>query len=147
MKLSEKQLGTMFWRRLMYFLKVRHISFLSAANASGYTRIGMLASRRKRSLPALPKLIVLADIIGITLEELCDPRIKVTDVEIPEPEPLITSNERFFSEDTIEYFKLKCLGDTNVVLTGTRNPDKRVGSKLDALYESEKDEEKEEDIQ
>ena len=104
----------------MYFLKSRHITMnMLHADAHIYQNYRSVTMAKKiRSIPTLGKLILLADYIGISLEELCDPRIRVTDVQLPEPFPVREWLKHKFSDDRIELYKNLAMKDTETILNG-----------------------------
>lgn len=104
----------------MYFLKSRHITMnMLHADAHIYQNYRSVTMAKKiRSIPTLGNLILLADYIGISLEELCDPRIRVTDVKLPEPFPVREWLKHKFSDDRIELYRNLAMKDTETILNG-----------------------------
>ena len=123
MMMSEKQLGYVFWRRFQYLSRVKHVSYSAAAKAGGYTIRGFMRSKAARACPRMPKLFGVADILNVSLEELCDPRIPVDKIDVGEPYPILNNDAIRYEPVKVEYFKARCLKDTSLIL-GNRSPDR-----------------------
>ena len=128
MRFDSKKYGVMVWRRIIYFMKAMHCSFGFMAENTGYTYRGICASNQVRSEPAVSKLIAMADIFGISLEELCDPRIPVTDVKHGKPYRISEWEEKRYKEEVVDYYRRLCLEDTRRIYkgAGVKPPDSLV---------------------
>lgn len=118
MRFDSRKYGVMLWRRIMYFMKQKHCSLCYLADNTGYTYRGLTSSKAARSEPTLTKAIAMADIFGINLDELCDIRIPVTDVQLSEPFSVPEYEERRFRPEIIDYYRRLCLEDTMRVYKG-----------------------------
>lgn len=118
MQINMKQYGSMFWRRIGYFMKAKRISHNRFAISSGYSYRSFLQAKCSRNIPLLPRLILMADTIGISLEELCDFRIPVDQVEIPDPIEITDEYLRNEFEVKKEYYRRVSMEDTRRILGG-----------------------------
>ena len=112
-----------FWHRFQYFLRVRHLSLYRVAQINGVHYQNLRLAKFNRSLPSIPMAIKYSDLLGISLEELCDPRIRVGDVKV-EPvhmkEWARDSRSKFMQKDVRE-FKMLCDKDTDMLETTAEN--------------------------
>ena len=120
MTITLKQGATMFWRRLGYFMTYERISKREMAKACGMTYRGFLKCRSARSCPRILTALRMSDALNISLEELVDPRIPITEVELPEQRPYRQNMERAFSDERLRWYLTLCMKDTELVLTGSR---------------------------
>ena len=118
MQMSYIQFKIMFWRRLTYFMRVRHISQFSMSKLLGVDDRAFRNAKFKKSIPRLDRLIKMADILNINLDELCDPRIPAPDVKV-DPLPIRKGSEDKFTKEKIDYFRGLTMKDTKLVLSGT----------------------------
>ena len=119
MQMTYIQFKTMFWRRLTYFMRVRHISQYAMSKFLGIDDRAFRNAKYIKNIPRLDRLIRMADVLNINLDELCDPRIPVTDVTV-DPLPIRKGSEEKFTKEKIDYFRRLTLKDTKLVLSGTK---------------------------
>ena len=116
MQITHRQLSIMLWRRIEYFYRARHLSTYAMSKVCMMSYRSFSNSRSHMRLMRLDKLIMLSDALGINLDELCDPRIPVTNVEIT-PLKIKKGWEKLFSPEKIAIARELSLKDSRRMLS------------------------------
>lgn len=100
-------------------MKAKHVSFNYFAKNTGYTYRGFCSAKQNKSIPPADKVLMMSDVLNISLDELCDPRIPVSDVVIDDPYPIYPGYENRFTDELILAYRKLSLKDTRMIMQGS----------------------------
>lgn len=119
----------MYWHRFNYFLRKRELSLYRLGLLCDIRYEYMRTSKWKKLIPIIPRAIQFADIFGISLEELCDPRIPVGEVKVEPIPDIFTTRDTTITRHTAEFFEELCNRDTDT-LRKKAEEDRKVNNKV-----------------
>ena len=76
-KMSLREYDDIFWKKLDIARRNRQISWGELARQISISRHSLLVSRKRKTIFKVPRMITLCDVLQVSMDELCDPRIDI----------------------------------------------------------------------